>query len=173
MRQKSRVEHVYWILDKILAGRPGPMRHPWYPVELRVGGIDAIVSLAGPVDSESLTREGIDHFPFYQGMNPLMTEGQRERYCLAMAPALQFLKGCRRDGKAAIVHCFHGCDRTGVLIGCYLVANERMPASDAVDRIRKVNPHALGTYGYCEAISTFERLHWEDASLFEIPQQSA
>lgn len=167
------MEHVYWIVDKILAGRPGPMRHPWYPVELRVGGIDAIVSLAGPVHSESLTKEGIHHFPLYHGMANLMTEGQRERYCVAMAPALQFLKDCRRDGKGALIHCFHGCDRTGVLAGCYLVAVEQMTASQAVDRIRQVNPYSLGSYGYVEAISTFERLYREDATLFELPQQTS
>lgn len=36
---------TFWIIKGKLAGRPGPTKAPWSPIELRNNGIDSILNL--------------------------------------------------------------------------------------------------------------------------------
>ena len=40
------MEHVFWVYPNEVAGRPGPGVAPWDLEQLKVGGVDLVVSLA-------------------------------------------------------------------------------------------------------------------------------
>ncbi len=54
------MEHVYWIEEGRLAGRPGPSCRPWDLGELYRGGFRAIVSLE-ETDPREILGAGFEH----------------------------------------------------------------------------------------------------------------
>ena len=152
------MQQIYWVIENELAGRAGPEKFPWDPHELKSAGVGAIVSLAGPVNAQSLRYAGIRHLPVHQPMVLLETEEMRERFLEVMPLIIDFIDTCRDERVGVLVHCYHGCDRTGAILACYLIAREGLSATDAVERIRAVNPDALSAFGYEAAVETFERL---------------
>jgi protein-tyrosine phosphatase len=85
-----------------------------------------------------------------------------------MPAVLRFIDEERARAQATIVHCYYGCDRTGSVLGCYLVAREGCTAAQAVARVQHSNPEALWALGYAEVIATFEELYRKDPSQFEV-----
>ena len=115
------MEHVYWVWDDLLAGRPGPTRVPWNAQALYAGGIRAVVSLAQEVQVEDLTTYGILH---YRGEFPPLSfysEGMRKAFIYMALPVWRFIDTQVKAGKPTLVHCFAGQDRTGVILSGYLV----------------------------------------------------
>ena len=47
------------------------------------------------------------------------------------------LKKALAKGKIAAVHCHAGAGRTGTMLGCYLVSERGMGATEAVELLRK------------------------------------
>ena len=76
--------------------------------------------------------------------------GDLER-CRSMLPkALNFVDEMGRTGKATLVHCTSGKDRTGLFMAYYLVHRLRMPANEAIAAVRRVRPIALSAVGWQE-----------------------
>lgn len=162
------VDPTYWVLPGVLAGRPSPERVPWQVealLEARVGGI---VSLDGPIRTKELTAAGIRHLPAYQPMLLLHSEEDYHRFLKVVPGVLRFIDEERSRERATLVHCYYGCDRTGSVLACYLVAREGCTASQAVTRIQHANPEALWALGYAEVVGAFERLYRSDPSPFEV-----
>lgn len=151
--------HVFWVVEGVLAGGPGPKKVPWNLYELQSANIYGIVSLDGPIDTTPFRQTYIQHLPAYQPMILLENEDQRETFAKAMVPVIRFIDECRDLGAATLVHCHHGCDRTGAALACYLVAKEKLSAEAAIERVRAANPLAMSMPGYAEAVETFERLY--------------
>lgn len=160
------MDEVYWVIDGVLAGRAGPEKRPWDPAELAAEGVGGIVSLCGPVDSHALRVVGIEHLPAYQPMILLESELERETFLDVVSQVLEFLEQIKAQQKATVIHCYHGCDRTGCVLSCVLIATQRLTAEQAIDRVKAANPFALAAYGYAEAVETFERLFEEDPERF-------
>lgn len=152
------MDHLYWVIDKELAGRPGPQLHPWTARELVQAGIGAVVSLAGPVRTGDLRGAGIKILPVHQPMVLLCSEVERERFLEVMPIVTDFIDRCRAERRGVLVHCYYGCDRTGAVLACYLVANLGLTPDQAIARVRAANPQALAAQGYAECVSTFQRL---------------
>jgi hypothetical protein len=161
------LKYVYWVEPNQLAGRPGPDRAPWDPAELKAGGIGGIVSLCGPVDSTPLKAIGIKHLSVAQPMILLETEPMRERFLAVMKPAFRFSRECLENGEAVLVHCYHGCDRSGAVLACHLVAWRGLSAAEAVAQVRRANPAAMSAFGYAQAVATFERIYHASPAAFE------
>ena len=57
------MQEIFWVVDKVLGGRPGPNNIPWDARELSEGGVRAILSVndGEEVDPADLRRHGIDY----------------------------------------------------------------------------------------------------------------
>jgi protein-tyrosine phosphatase len=123
--------------------------------ELIDEGIGGVVSLDGPIRTADLKKAGIDHLPVYQPMLSLQTTEEQERFLRIMPQVIEFIDGVRSRGKATLVHCFYGCDRTGAAIACYLVAREGYTAEQGIAIVQRLNPDAMQMIGYKEVVHTF------------------
>ncbi len=155
------MRHVFWLRSGLLAGRTGPNADPWDPVELASGGIGAVVSVndAAQVDARALAEAGIDHghFPFSAVAPPM--PGDVEICAEALPRALDYTLSSIRSGRAVLVHCQAGKDRTGMVMSYYLMREEGLSATEAIAEVRRVRPIALSAVGWEEmALEVFERL---------------
>ncbi len=149
---------VYWILDGILAGRCGPALHPWDATELYARGFRGVISLDEEgVDGGSIRAAGLAHLPLFQPMMLLMDDTQRQGFLECMPKVMDFVDCVRQHQGAVLVHCYHGCDRTGAVLACYLIARQGMTADQAIECLWQVQPSALAAYGYSEAVHLFEK----------------
>jgi protein-tyrosine phosphatase len=149
---------MYWVINGVLAGRPGPRCVPWNLWDLADQGVRRVVSLDAGVDPEEITDAGLLHLPSYTPMNYIDTKEEHLEFLSVMPRIVRFIDEGREQGEASMVHCHYGCDRTGCVLGCYLVAREGMDSAEAYQTIKERNPNAFGISGYAEAIMTFEDL---------------
>ncbi|MDF1514355.1 MAG: hypothetical protein P1S60_11155 [Anaerolineae bacterium] len=146
------MEHVYWVLENMLAGRPGPTRQPWDARSLYQGGIRAVVSLAQEVPVEDLTPYGIKHFRAEFPPLTLFSEGMRKAFIYMALPVWRFIDEQILAGKPTLVHCFRGEDRTGVILSGYLVVYRGLEPVKAIAQVRTANPLVMQIDGYEEAV---------------------
>jgi len=154
---------MYWVVPYVLAGRPGPACVPWQAIDLLDDGIGGIVSLDGPIRTAELRKVGIDHLPVYQPMLPLQTMEEQDRFLKIMPQVICFIDEVRLRGRATLVHCFYGCDRTGAAIACYLIAREGYSAEEGIATVQRLNPDALRMAGYKDVVHAFAAT-WQEIS---------
>ena len=159
----------YGVIDDELAGRPGPECVPWDHDELRDDGIEAVVSLDEGVDSYELEEAGFLHLEAFQPMIVLETERDHRQFLQIMPAVAQFIDARRRERRGTVVHCHYGCDRTGAVLGCYLVGRMGMAPFEAYQHVKTRNPRAFGISSYAEAILTFDRMIRENPSWLDSP----
>jgi len=157
----------YWVIDRQLAGRAGPRCVPWELRELREEGIAGIVSLDAGVNSADVEKAGLKHLRAFMPMVFLEREEDHLEFLTVLPEVVKFIDGIRAENGAALVHCHYGCDRTGCVLGCYLVAREGYTPAQAYHHIRERNPNAFGASGYAEAILTFDKLFKEQPDWLE------
>src|SRR5829696_4772358 len=148
----------YWVIDNELAGRAGPRCVPWELRELRDDGIAGIVSLDAGVNSVDIEKAGIKHLRAYMPMVYLEREEDHLEFLTVVPEVVKFIDEVRENGGGALVHSHYGCDRTGCVLGCYLIAREGFTPFQAYSHIRERNPNAFGASGYADAILTFDKL---------------
>ena len=147
------MRHVYWVIDKILGGRPGPVREPWDPQALYAGGIRTVVSLAAEEPVDDLSQYGLEHYraafpPVY-----LFSVGMRKAFIHEALPVWAFIHARIEAATPLLVHCHAGADRTGLILAGYLVLYHRVSPEEAVVRVQAVNPSAMAAPGYSEAVT--------------------
>ena len=150
------MKHIYWIIDKILGGRPGPVREPWDPQALYAGGIRTVVSLAGEEPVEDLSRYGLVH---YQAAFPpvyLFSLGMRKAFIHQALPVWNFIHARVEAKTPVLVHCHAGADRTGLILAGYLVLYHLMSPEEAIAQVRALNPCAMAAPGYLEAVALMQ-----------------
>lgn len=153
------MRHVYWVWERELAGRSGPECFAWRERDLAAGGIGAIISLdGGGVEPDLIADAGIKHLPAYRPMVMLDTERDQREFLAVMPMIAHFIDTCRQEQRPVMVHCHYGCDRTGTVLGAYLIGRFGMTPKQAFNRIRQVNPAAYGASGYAEALLTFDKM---------------
>lgn len=154
---------LFWAVNDVLAGRPGPTCVPWKVGDLIDDGIGGVVSLDGPIRTSDLKKAGIRHLPVYQPMLSLQTAEEQERFLKVMPQVIGFIDDVRSQGRATLVHCFYGCDRTGAAIACYLVAREGYTADQGIAIVQRLNPDAMQMVGYKEVVHMFAA-NWDHTS---------
>jgi protein-tyrosine phosphatase len=157
----------YWVIEGQLAGRAGPRCVPWELRELREEGVAGIVSLDAGVNSSDVEKAGLKHLRAFMPMVFLEREEDHLEFLTVLPSVVKFIDEIRAQNGAALVHCHYGCDRTGCVLGCYLVAREGFSPAQAYHHIRERNPNAFGASGYAEAILTFDKLFKEQPDWLE------
>ncbi len=115
------MDYIFWVLDGLLAGRPGPIEFPWDLEALRAAGIRAIVSLNTEPDPAAIVAAGLRHHslpmtPSLPVVAPLQHLLLRE-----LEPVLAAIHAEVSAGVPTLVHCHAGKDRTGLVLAAYLV----------------------------------------------------
>lgn len=150
-----------------LCGRPGPDCIPWSVDELIAAGVGGVISLDGPVRTSEIREAGLDHLPAYQPMLLLQSTEDQLRFLRVMPGVLEFIDRQREQGRATLIHCYYGCDRTGAALACYLVAREGLSADEAINAVQRANPEALWALGYMEVVHTYAELLASNRGSFE------
>jgi hypothetical protein len=145
------VDHVFWVIPNVLAGRPGPNQIPWNPPQLYAGGIRSILTLntGVDVDSSSISAAAIahEHIPFPKGEPP---DGNAFIVgCAAVPRAYEWFCAQASYGPV-LVHCSHGKDRTGLFMAYALMRHHGLTASGAIAELRRMRPNALSAEGWNE-----------------------
>jgi len=153
------VQHVYWVLPGLLAGRPCPDCEPWDLDELWRAGFRALVTLdRRRVDLEAVRRNGFAH-QWYERVDlpdiVLRTFQEQVGFAAAIEPALAFIHERVTASRPTLVHCWAGRDRTGAVLACYLVGYHSLTANQAIDQVRAARPDAMAAPGYTDVVDVF------------------
>lgn len=155
-----------WVTDNILAmARPNidNMKEYDHMNKFKELGITSIINLQKPGEHKSCGN-GLHSLGFSYNPQEFMDNGvyfynfgwkdygvASHATILDMVKVMQFATS---QGKVA-VHCHAGLGRTGVLIACYLVFNNRMDPDEAILFVRKKRPGAIQTRGQMACIQGF------------------
>jgi hypothetical protein len=142
------VEHVYWVIDGLLAGRPGPVECPWDPGQLAAAGLRAIVSLNTQSDPAEIARAGLRHYSL--PLPPILpvTGSLQDVILRGLEEVLATIHAEVSAGEPTLVHCHAGKDRTGLALTAYLVRYHGLDVEEAIQRVRSVKPIAMSAPGY-------------------------
>ena len=144
------MKHIYWIIEKEIAGRPGPDLEPWKPKALYEGGFRAVLSLNGgrDVDTADLEKAGLEHFSL---AIPITEPPQAEGIMMAvdlLPKAYAWVDQKIRQAKPVLVHCFHGNDRTGLFLFYFLVLRHGCTPYEAMRKLKTIRPSILIAFGW-------------------------
>ena len=156
------MKSVFWLVQGSIAGRPGPEWEPWSVEELRAGGFRAVINLSEfPCDFRALEGAGIDArwVPLPTDVPP--TEKAKARCVEELPKAYEFLASQIARGRKVLIHCHAGRDRTGMLMALHMSLVHKVPAEEAIRRVREVRPTAITAPG------------WEEMALEVIPEVAA
>ena len=146
------MKHLFWVLDGQLCGRSGPNHDPWLAAELRDAGVGAVLSvnngdLVHPEDFAAL------EIPYQ--CTPLSAQapprpGDLELCRERLPVAFDFANRHVESGKAVLIHCRQGKDRTGLFMAYFLCKRLDLSPIHAVDRVKGVRPIAFSAEGWDE-----------------------
>jgi len=146
------MEHIYWVIDHLLAGRPGPTLYPWDPRALYAGGIRTVISLAEEESVEDLEPYGLTHYRAKFPPVLLFSKGMRKAFIYEALPVWAFIHKQLTAGNPTLVHCYAGKDRTGAVLGGYLVTYRGMKPGEALQTVRAVRPTAMSAEGFAQVL---------------------
>lgn len=144
------MRHVFWLAPGILAGRPGPDREPWDLAELSCSGFGAVLSVNDGVlcNPGDFARSGIEYRCLPLSPNAPPQPGDIEHCRRVLPGAFDFVTQMAKSGKATLVHCSSGKDRTGLFMAYYLVQSGGISAEDAMQAVKRVRPIAFSALGW-------------------------
>jgi protein-tyrosine phosphatase len=144
------VRHVFWLAPGVLAGRPGPDREPWSLAELAQSGFGAVLSVNDGVlcHPGDFARSGIEYRCLPLSPNAPPQSGDVEHCRRVLPEAFEFVMHMAKSGKATLVHCSSGKDRTGLFMAYYLVRSGGVFAEEAVKIVKQARPIAFSAVGW-------------------------
>jgi protein-tyrosine phosphatase len=142
------MDQVFWLVDGLLAGRPGPVQAAWDPEELRAGGLETIVSLNNEPDPAELKVVGLRHHSL--PLPPILpvTAPIQDMILAGLESILDTIHTEVSTGRPTLIHCHAGKDRTGLAMTAYLVRYHDLGIDEAIARVRAVRPNAMSALGY-------------------------
>ena len=142
------MKHVFWLLEGLLAGRPGPAQVPWNPEELRAGGLLSVVSLNTEPDPAELEAAGLRHYSL--PMTPILplSEALQAMLLQRLEAVLATTHAEVSAGQPTLLHCHAGKDRTGLALTAYLVRYHGLEVEEAIAQVRDARPTAMSAPGY-------------------------
>ncbi|MGB9775279.1 MAG: dual specificity protein phosphatase family protein [Anaerolineae bacterium] len=147
------MNHLYWILPGLLAGRPGPQTVPWDLAELWEMGFRTIVSLVS-VDEDPIRAAGFRHLYVPLDGALAFLPHLRRRLARQMRPVVDFVAEEVAAGRPTLVHCRKGNDRTGAVLAAYLARYQGLTPEEAIRRVLQANPHAMRSLGFKRLVRT-------------------
>lgn len=151
-RYNGEMQHAFWVIDALLAGRPGPTVAPWNPAELYAAGIRTIVSLAADDMPDDLSSYGFSHYRAKFPSLLLTSRGLQRAFIYESLKVWAFIEAQLTAGNPTLVHCYMGRDRTGAILAGYLVAYKGLTPDVAIAQVRNVRPNAMEAEGYEAAV---------------------
>jgi len=142
------VDSIYWLIDGLLAGRPGPVQAPWDTGELYAAGVRAVVSLNTEPDPGEITAAGLRHHSLPLAPILPLTGPLQEMILRELEAVLDTVHAEVRAGQPVLIHCHAGKDRTGLALTAYLVRYHGLDIDTAIERVRAVRPIAMSAPGY-------------------------
>ncbi len=155
------MRHVFWLVDGLLAGRPGPVEAPWDARELRAGGVRVIVSLNSEADPAEIVAAGLRHHS--RPLPPILpvTDGLQKMILAGLEEVLTTTHAEVSAGHPTLIHCHAGKDRTGLVLTTYLVRYQGLDIDEAIREVRAVRPIAMTAPGYEATSRRFAELELE------------
>ena len=144
------MEHIFWLIENEICGRPGPNHEPWDLEELSNTGVGAILSVNSgySVCKDDLALNGLRHLCVPLAVSAPPLEGELE-LCVERLPiAFRFVQDNVKEGKSVLVHCRHGKDRTGLFLAYYLVKSKNMDIHKAIESVKRIRSTAMSAEGW-------------------------
>lgn len=145
------MNHIFWVIPNVLAGRPGPNQIPWNLPELYACGVRSILTLNTGVDvdpsSIAAAKIAHGHMPFPKGEPP--DEDAFAVGCTAVPNAYDWFRTQASQGPV-LVHCSHGKDRTGLFMAYALMRYYGLDPGSAIAELKQTRPNALSANGWSE-----------------------
>lgn len=156
------MQKVFWLIEGKIAGRSGPNLDAWDLNEFKANDIHAVLSVnfAEAVDQDAMQGAGIVHANIPMSPNAPVQAGDKET-CLSNLPkAMAFIEAQSQQGPV-LIHCRSGKDRTGLVMGAYLIQFEGKSAREAMLQVLEVRPIAFSAEGWMDfaldVFKSFER----------------
>jgi protein-tyrosine phosphatase len=142
------MRHVFWVVDELLAGRPGPVRYPWDLEEFWAAGLRSIVSLNTEPDPAEIEATGLRHLSVPLPPILPLSDALQDMLLHMLEGVLDAMHAEVSSGRPTVVHCHAGKDRTGLALSSYLMRYHGLGAGEAIRQVRSVQPVALSAPGY-------------------------
>ena len=146
------MDHIFWVDNNLVGGRPGPNLIPWNPSDLASAGIRSILSVNDGelVHVSDLIAVGIEYLCTPLSENGPPRQGDIDTCVASLPAAYEFVSTNRELGKKTIVHCRQGRDRTGLFIAHYIHKQFGVSPEDAVRQLKEIRHDALAADGWGE-----------------------
>ena len=144
------MDDLFWLEPGKICGRSGPNRLPWDPARFPDLGIGGVLSVN---DGESVYEDEILPHELRYACVPLARNAPPQpgdlELCLTQLPkAYAFAVATVATGKAVLVHCRQGKDRTGLFMAYYLLQQRGIAVEEAIAAVKQVRPQALSATGW-------------------------
>ena len=133
---------------------------------MKDAGVDAVLTVndGRECDREAIVAAGLSYacFPMPDNVPPVPGD---ENECLdALQRAEEYIESHLDAGRAVLVHCSAGKDRTGMVLAHYVMRRDDVSPAEAIARVRAVRPPALAAEGWeALALVVLERLRRKSA----------
>ena len=74
-----------------------------------------------------------------------------------LVKTVDFIHNRITSNEPVMVHCLAGLGRTGTLLACYLIKYQKMPADEAIQKIREERPGSIQSFPQEEIIFQFAK----------------
>lgn len=142
------MDHVFWLIDGLLAGRPGPVQAPWHLEDLYAGGLRTVISLNNEADPAEIVAAGLRHHALPLPAILPLTGALQDMVLHGLGAVLAAMHAEVSTGQPVVIHCHSGKDRTGLALTAYLVRYHELDIEEAIARVRAIRPIAMSAPGY-------------------------
>ena len=146
------MQHLFWLVPDLLAGRSGPDRQPWDLGQLEAAGFRAVLSVNDGLlcHAEDFERRQVAYACVPLSANAPPRPGDLEHCRSALPLAYTFVAEHLAQGRKVLVHCSSGKDRTGLFFGYFLMHHFGQSTTDAIANVLAARPIAYTAEGWRE-----------------------